>query len=257
MCLPGEDISINFTMHVNNELASALNSGREVLNDIIILRLENGRDYYISVSAAYGRSCFGMNIDELVLYEVPIRQVPLDPIKRFEKFGDDQSPKLCVPKELWRIVDALYQKGLRERDLFSVHGFAEEVHQIRECLDTGRQFDQFHVHSMAEVLISFLSSLSTPVVPANLIPSVEIDSQNLPSVARGFLDELPPSHYNVFMYMSSFFRECLLYRESNQLTVVKLARISCNCLVVGSSGQVDKRKEGMSILMRYFLESNI
>jgi phosphatidylinositol-bisphosphatase len=152
MIIPSEkEATLNFTINVNNEIASALNSGREVLEDIIILRLENGRDYYITVKAKYGRSCFGMSVDELVLYNDPIRNVPLDPIKRVEKYGTDQTAVLCIPKELWRIVDAIWGKGLHEADLFNISGYGEEINNIRECLDTGEPFSEFRIHSMADV----------------------------------------------------------------------------------------------------------
>ncbi len=261
MLIPGEkETSINFTVEVNNEIASSLNSGKDVLEDIIILRLENGRDYYITVRGSYGRSCFGMSLDELVLYNDPIRSVPLDPVERIEKYGGDQTAVLCIPKELWRIVDAIYEKGLHERELFSISGYEEEIQRIRECLDTGEPFGDFRIHSMADVLVSFLSSLSSTVVPPNLLPGLEIDAQNLQGNARSLLEGLPPIHYNVFVYIISFFRECLLFQQSNQLTAAKMARICVRCLVNGNqmdeSRQSSQRQKNMYILMMHFLESS-
>jgi len=262
MIIPGDkDTTVNFTINVNNEIAGALNSGREVLEDIIILRLENGRDYYITIKAKYGRSCFGMSVDELVLYNDPIRNVPLDPIKRVEKYGTDQTAVLCVPKELWRILDAIYAKGLHERDLFSISGYKEEIDSIRECLDTSEPFGEFRIHSMVDALVSFLISLSSTIVPPNLLPNtIEIDAQNVQAYARSLLEGLPPIHYNVFVYMISFFRECLLHKQQNQLTTVKLARLCVTCLVTG--GRMDESKQGaqrqksMHLLMIHFLESS-
>jgi len=266
MLIPGEaPATLNFTISIDNATANALNTGRDILEDIIILRLENGRDYYITVKANYARSCFGMSVDELVKYAEPIRNVPLDPIQRAEIYDPSHPPAaLCVPKELWRIVDAIYEKGLHERDLFTVPGLAEEVYQIRECLDTGEPFGEFRVHSMAEVLLSFLSNLASPIVPRSLFPTLEIDAQTIQSVSRRFLEELPPIHYNVFVYMISFFREALLYREANKLSAAKLARICCNCLVVGSNeinpmdetSQSIQRRAGMQLIMLHFLETN-
>ncbi len=261
MLIPGEkETSINFTIQVNNEIASALNSGKDILEDIIILRLENGRDYYITIRGKYGRSCFGMSLDELVMYNDPIRSVPLDPVKRVEKYGGDQTAVLCVPKELWRIVDAIYEKGLHEKELFSISGYNEEIQRIRECLDTGEAFGDFRIHSMVDVLVSFLSSLSATVVPPTLLPALEIDAANLQGFARSFLEGLPPIHYNVFVYIISFFRECLLFQQSNQLSTAKLARICVSCLVNGNqvdeSRQASQRQKGMHLLMMHFLESS-
>ena len=261
MIIPADkETTINFTLTVNNEIAGALNSGREVLEDIIILRLENGRDYYITIKAQYGRSCFGMSVDELVLYNDPIRNVPLDPIKRVEKYGAANSAVLCVPKELWRILDAIYAKGLQEKDLFCISGFKEEVDAIRECLDTNEPFGDYRIHSMADTLVSFLTSLSSTIVPQNLLPQIDIDAQNLQVYARNLMEKLPPIHYNVFVYMISFFRECLMHQQQNQLTTVKLARLCVSCLVTGGkiddSKQATQRQKSMHLLMIHFLESS-
>jgi hypothetical protein len=35
-------------------------AGREVLEDVLVLRIENSFDYYAEVSAVLKRSCFGM-----------------------------------------------------------------------------------------------------------------------------------------------------------------------------------------------------
>lgn len=263
MLIPGEkEETINFTITVDNEMAHALNTGREVLEDIIILRLENGRDYYITVTGSYARSCFGMAVDELVMYSDPIRVVPLDPIKCIEKYGNNQTAKFCVPKELFRLVDAIYQQGLDTAELFSIAGHAEEMDLIRECLDTGAPFGNCRIHSYADVLISFLANLSNTIIPPKLFPTLEIDEQNLQFYTRKFLDELPPIHYNVFVYITSFFRECLIRQKEHNLLPAKLARICCNCLVEGSSRVNDdgsksaQRRRGMEDIMMHFLETS-
>jgi len=264
MLIPGEkEVTINFTITVDNEMANALNTGREVLEDIIILRLENGRDYYITVNGNYARSCFGMAVDELVMYSDPIRDVPLDPIKRVEKYGNNQTAQFCIPKELFRLVDAMNQKGLNTAHLFSIAGHANEMDVIRECLDTGDVFDpNCSIHSYADVLISFLGNLSHTIVPPKLFTTLEIDEQNLQFYTRKFLDELPPIHYNVFVYITSFFRECLIRQKEHNLLPAKLARICCNCLVEGASRLNDdssksvQRRRGMEDIMMHFLETN-
>jgi len=263
MLIPGEKpATIEFSITINGSTADFLNTGREILDDILILRLENGRDYYITIKAQYARSCFGMSVDELVMYSEPIRSVPLDPIKRAEKFDPNPTSALCVPKELWRVVDAIYERGLHEKDLFLIPGVGNEVKHIRECLDTGAPLGNYRIHSLAEAMLSFLSNLSTPIVPPTLFPTLEIDSQNIQSVARKFLEELPPIHYNVFVYVMSFFREALLCKDSNRLTAARLARICCGCMVIGANGVKDEsqaamqRRSGMQLIMLHLLETN-
>ena len=92
LLIPGEiPLTINVTIKIGKMIAQSLNSGREVLDDILILRLEKGRDYYLTVHADYARSCYGMSVDELVLYPDPIRTIPLDPLERSKKMESIRS----------------------------------------------------------------------------------------------------------------------------------------------------------------------
>jgi inositol polyphosphate 5-phosphatase INPP5B/F len=265
MLIPGEQpFTINVTITIGKEIAQALNSGREVLEDILVLRLENGRDYFLTVQADYARSCFGMSLDELVTFFEPIRTVPLDPLEKAKKIEVNKNSKgakaLCVPKELWRILDAIYEKGLSTPNLFVEQSVAEDIREIRECLDTGKAFGQYQVHSFCEVLVAFLSSLSLPVIPPHLCPAIEIDSQNIQMLARRLLEELPPIHYNVFVYVISFFREVLSVSDRNLLTATKVARIACTCLLVAgvneSESVVAQKRTNLTLVLLHLLETN-
>eukprot|EP00536_Pseudo-nitzschia_multiseries_P005680 jgi/Psemu1/324006/estExt_fgenesh1_pg.C_1090014 len=267
MLIPGEGAAtINVTVTINNKTAQLLNGGKEVFDDALILRLENGRDHYITVTGTYARSCFGMTLDEMVLYKDPIRTIPLDPIERAAHFPNESeispSSALCIPKELWRIVDAINEKGLHTPELFSVPGISTEVAQIREALDTGSRFASPHsIHSYVECFTKLLSSLSAPVIPPNLFPMVEINSENIQSMSRKFLEDLTPVHYNVLVYVMSFFREVLLYKDRNGVEAAKIARICCQCCspspasVVMESSMV-QRRAGMHLILLHLLETS-
>jgi phosphatidylinositol-bisphosphatase len=261
MIIPGDPpATMQFTISIHKEWAQMLNSGREVLEDILILRLENGRDYYITVKATFARSCFGMSVDELVLYSDPIREVPLDPLERAKKYESMPPTALCVPKELWRLIDAIYEKGMGEPHLFVEPGNDQEVRMIRESLDTGKPFPQCQIHSYAEVFMSFLSSLSTPIIPMALIPPTDIDSNNIQMSSRRLLEDLSPIHYNVFVYIISFFREVLNLREQNKLSAAKLARICVDCMApetgLDSSNAASIKRRGLLMIVMHLLETS-
>jgi phosphatidylinositol-bisphosphatase len=156
MLLPNEKAEIAFTVHVDLRTAQALNRGEALLDDILILRLENGQDFFLSIQGHYARSCFGMSLEELNNAHDPVRALPLP------------------TKELWRLVDALYRTGLAEKDLFILPGVPEEVAAVREALDTGAELGPVSAHSLAEVLMAFLQALAAPVVPARLLPTMEV-----------------------------------------------------------------------------------
>ena len=201
MLLPNEKAEIAFTVQVDLRTAQALNRGEALLDDILILRLENGQDFFLSVQGQYARSCFGMSLEELnSCSHDPVRALPL-PTGSYQQQPPPASsasasasaaapapqgsskggggPALAVPKELWRLVDALYRTGLAEKDLFIQPGVPSEVAAIREALDTGAEFGVgvsggVSAHSLAEVLMAFLQALATPVVPARLLPTMEV-----------------------------------------------------------------------------------
>ena len=136
------------------------------------------------------------------------------------------------------------------------HGIPEEVAQIREALDTGSAFGQFSIHSFVETFTSFLTSLSSPVIPLHLFPNAEINAENIQVTTRRLLEDLPPIHYNVLVYIISFFREVLVHTERNQLTAAKLAHVCLkHCappeMVMDSS--MMQRRAGMSLILAHLL----
>ncbi|KAF9352760.1 hypothetical protein BGX34_011996 [Mortierella sp. NVP85] len=209
MIMPGESAKIHLTVMVNNESAPLLNTGRETMEDILILHLEHGKDYFISVSGSYIRTCFGNSLEWLSRLDRPIRlwdpaedddddeemygnynalgnkssmgsirdstvaaqgvsstdasrQVKnvksLDGLSETsvttgltkirttteKKPSAKKSPavrQLSLPKDLWRIVDFIYKYGFSVDNLFLLSGDQSTMSYIRECLDTGEEFD--------------------------------------------------------------------------------------------------------------------
>jgi len=300
MLLPNESAQITFTALVDLKTAQALNAGQDLLDDILILRLENGQDFFLSVNGTYARSAFGMGLEELTNCYASVRSLPLPAAgwspstsaaaataaassssSSKQALGPPTSaggPALSVPKELWRLIDALYRRGLTEKDLFILPGTPGEVQAVREALDTGDEMDEkASVHSLTEVLLTFLTSLATPVVPGRLLPTIEIDAQNLRPWTRRFLEQLPPVNYNVFVYLISFFREVLKHHESNRLNTDKLATICCKTLLAGNEvswgggedgagagpaggwkgGGEDQRLQSMQLVFQHFLTTSV
>lgn len=225
MLLPGEEVAVELSAVVDANTADALNASRETLDDIVVLRIENGKDFFIVIKASFARSCFGMSLAQLVCATAPVRTIPLPSSTSASSSsttaagtGAGAGGHMSIPKELWRLVDALWQGGMREKDLFSSTADQSEVRCLRECLDTGAQFPpECSAHSVVEVLLSFVSSLPQPLLPPELYPSLaDVEPLNLRAWSRNFLEQLPPINYNVFVYLLSFQRELLALREFNR-----------------------------------------
>lgn len=193
------------------------------MQDIIVLRVEKSIDYFIEVGGEYVRSCFGMALEELVTLTEPISSVPLaqnqpDYYLSTEINGDDAKTKLSVPKELWRLVDALWSgNALKEKGLFNTPPDALEVAAVRQALDESLDFSPSATpHDIVACLVSFLAALPRPLLPPHLYPTARVEVTALGFFARKFLEDLPPLNYNVFVYLVSFFREVLAEESYNR-----------------------------------------
>ena len=127
---------MNVTILVDQRTAYSLNTGREVLEDIIVMHTENGKDHFIAITANWLPSCFGNSIDLLCSLVKPIRSYSILELKEIslltpstditEKLTKDTNPfdgplpqflqldkmGLSVPKEIWRLVDFIYKFGM-------------------------------------------------------------------------------------------------------------------------------------------------
>jgi len=249
---PKETLDVALTVHVTRRTAQPLNTGQDQIDDVLIFRLSKGRDYFIAITGQYLKSCFGSTIDYLVNTPSPVRfATPASAVPGKE------SKVLSVPKELWRIVDYIFRHGMDHAGLFITGGKQEEIDKIRECLDTGQEFAKYSMHSMGEVLIAFLKSLSEPVYPPSLVEQYS-EGMALNAWCKQSLLQLSPAHYNVFIYMTSFLREVLKHSAKNKLTAGQLVLIFSQCLMQAAPFIVeDKSKEKPKswIILKHFLTS--
>lgn len=236
---PGESLDISLTVHIDDVTAPKFNADEETMDDILILHLDKGKDYFISVSGNYLKSCFGNTLSRLVRFPLPIREssASRDGDESDEKRADTTTTTtsgatLSTPKELWRILDYIYKHGMDKVDLFLNSGLQEDMEHIRELLDTGVSFDAFggSVHSMAETLIRFLDSLAEPIVPVKLYKQV-LDGSGTLAQCKQILTYMPPVHFNAFYYLMSFLREVLTHSEKNKLTPYKLAVLFSSVMI--------------------------
>jgi phosphatidylinositol-bisphosphatase len=159
---PGQEQDFSFQVLVTKETASKLVSDKDKLEDILVLELDQGVNVYVEITGEYEKSCFGCQLDFLVRVPTPVRFYQKD------NFIENATKILSVPKELWRIIDFIYRRGLGERGLFLTSGDAIEIKAIQAALDMGEEFPPCSIHSMAEVLIKFLENFPKPVYPYSL-----------------------------------------------------------------------------------------
>lgn len=119
---PGETVNAVIHAYVNTPFqARQLNDGRATLEDVLVLRVADGRDHFIPVRATWLPTCIGRSIDELI--RVPdgggIRSFATSLIASSEENNDSKHGKLTglvpqdlavhrsAPKELFKLIESL------------------------------------------------------------------------------------------------------------------------------------------------------
>ena len=105
---PGDVLNLEIYLKVEGiELVRRLNRGEESLEDVLVLRVQNGRDYFLPVRAYWLPSVFGRTIESLV--RVPDGGVRKLQQGKHEKTGDanNDDVKRSAPRELFRMTEAI------------------------------------------------------------------------------------------------------------------------------------------------------
>ncbi|PFH56946.1 hypothetical protein XA68_15736 [Ophiocordyceps unilateralis] len=105
---PGETISAHIEARVSavSQLRS-LNDGQARLEDILVLRVEDGRDHFVPVRGSWLPTCFGRSVDELI-------RVPEGGIRKFVRdrgirgsIAYDSDVHCSAPRELFKLTEAM------------------------------------------------------------------------------------------------------------------------------------------------------
>uniref|UniRef100_A0A8C5PR65 phosphoinositide 5-phosphatase n=1 Tax=Leptobrachium leishanense TaxID=445787 RepID=A0A8C5PR65_9ANUR len=232
---PDETVEISLDVYVSKDSVTMLNSAEDKIEDILVLHLDRGKDYFITISGSYLVSCFGTSLEALCRMKRPIREIPVT--KLIDLGEDNFSEKeravqrnlpleidgttdkpLKIPKEIWLLVDHLYRNACHQEDLFQTPGKQEELQQIIDCLDTSiPEIIPGSNHSVAEALLIFLEALPEPVICYELYQRC-IDCSHDTKLCRQVISHLPRCHRNVFRYLMAFLRELLKYTGENNLS---------------------------------------
>uniref|UniRef100_A0A8D2L6G6 phosphoinositide 5-phosphatase n=1 Tax=Varanus komodoensis TaxID=61221 RepID=A0A8D2L6G6_VARKO len=269
--LPGDwAVTVELELFVNKATATNLNSGEDTLEDILVLHLDRGKDYFLSVSGNYLPSCFGSPIQALRYMRGPIQEMPPETIRDLtlmplwpeEEVSWGEEP-LDIPKELCMMVDHLYRNACQQEDLFQQPGLRTEFERIRDCLDSG-MLDTLVAsnHSVAEALLLFLESLPEPVICYQLYDNSLEGGSACPPHSCSPSDSLvasmlPSSHKNVFHYLIAFLRELLQHSGKNLLDVKTLASIFGGILLRPPPGHpktgISEKQKAQQFIQQFLL----
>uniref|UniRef100_A0A096LXQ6 phosphoinositide 5-phosphatase n=1 Tax=Poecilia formosa TaxID=48698 RepID=A0A096LXQ6_POEFO len=235
---PSETLEIYLEVYVSKDSVTLLNSGQDSIYDILVLHLDRGKDYFITISGNYLSSCFGTSLETLCRIRKPVREVAnlIDLEKSmvnllFADGGSSDDVPLKIPKEVWILVNHLFTKSCDQEDLFQTPGLQEELQSIIDCLDTSIPESLPGCnHSVAEALLIFLEALPEPVVCYELYQRC-LDSSHDSRLCKQLVSQLSRPHRNVFRYLMSFLKELLKHSNNNNLTANLIATLFASLLI--------------------------
>jgi hypothetical protein len=111
---PGETVNAIIDIEVCDlQQLRALNEEPAQLEDVLVLRIMDGRDHFIPIRATWQPSCFGRTLEELI-------RIPKGGIAAFRKHDQETGPipyslevQSSSPRELFKLIEAI--ESLTER----------------------------------------------------------------------------------------------------------------------------------------------
>ncbi|KKZ68269.1 hypothetical protein EMCG_06025 [[Emmonsia] crescens] len=126
---PGETINVQLVLCIYDiNFVRELNNREAKVEDILVLRVANGRDYFIPVHASWLPTCFGFSLDELTrMPEDGARHLDINtqPL-RLSEDHNKQGTRLSAPRELFRLTEAiseLTERAVAEWDMVGDNNF--------------------------------------------------------------------------------------------------------------------------------------
>lgn len=251
LLLPGETTMIRISSYVDNPVASHLNRESGRLDFTLILHVALGKDYFISVTGQYQRTCFSNDLRWLSRLRGPVRTVTPTNLLPVDH-------ATTAPKEIMRLINWIMSNATNVDELFLHAGPPDLVHEIKDCLDTGAEFKFDHVHSKQDVawafgdaLLQLLDALPEPLLPTSLHPRcAEVTSRD---EAFELLNELPSVALNVWISVTAvlhyIIQQSLSASTSNEL----VAKLTSILLRDGTVSQTSTSIVGKRRYLRYFI----
>ncbi|RSL52814.1 hypothetical protein CEP53_007968 [Fusarium sp. AF-6] len=212
---PGETVSVLLEIQISAiSHIRALNEARAKIEDVLVLRIEDGRDHFIPVRGNWQPSCLGRSIAELI-------RIPDGGIRKFVKekgikgaISYDSDVHCSAPKELFKLTEAV--QTLVERSLAEAMMLEEavlprdpgwplesttwrvgeaELLEAQVALVSALDMDtllldtlllewpaSFKLEVVCSVLLLFLESLTDGLVPTHLWAKISTALPNISSL---------------------------------------------------------------------------
>ncbi|MCJ1411462.1 hypothetical protein MMC19_005551 [Ptychographa xylographoides] len=196
---PGDTVNVELTVRISDmDQVRSLNEGQSNIEDVLVLRVRDGRDHFLPIRGTWLQSSLGRSLDRLT-------RIPEGGVRRLQhqhpdssNNGNGEDPvKSSAPREIFQLtqaIEALVERAIADWDMMGTHGtspwdktpgwpFAREswlstdeeretlVGDLTEALDNGEAFvfrpeieASHRAEALAETLLKFLDSLEDGIV---------------------------------------------------------------------------------------------
>ena len=202
---PGDAANVELIIHITDMAqVRRLNEGVEGLEDVLVLRIQNGRDYFLPLRGTWLQSAFGRSLNKLT-------RIPEGGIRRLQHqhpdggSHGDNGVKWSAPRELFRLtesIESLMERSVAEWGMKGEQGRPpwEDVgwpfvasagagkekgalkDKIREGLDNDRDLMGLFppettpiqkLEAIAETLLAFVRSLEDGIITTEMWTEIE------------------------------------------------------------------------------------
>ncbi|KAM5462675.1 putative phosphoinositide 5-phosphatase [Microsporum audouinii] len=103
---PGDSANVRLTLCISDiEFVRELNEGKAKVDDILVLRVTDGRDHFLSIQGHWLTSSFGFSLEELTrIPEDGVRAINGSPIS---PGGNNSNARSSGPRELFKLTEAI------------------------------------------------------------------------------------------------------------------------------------------------------
>ncbi|KAJ3433733.1 hypothetical protein M0812_22699 [Anaeramoeba flamelloides] len=219
----GSTRTISITLQVNDpKTARRFTLERDELETVLILHLKHGKVHFITISATWEKTCFGLSLSNLINCAEPVSKTSLSQINNTAESNES----MLIPKELWLLTDYIWNYGTTKKKLFQQGGDFDEINTIRTLIScTSEQLDsKFSIHSVTEVFLEFIESLYRPIINLKKYKSsIKDTNSNIQSLK--LIKKLNPVNYQAFIYLISFGKHLLANSKENNLSLSFVSQI--------------------------------
>jgi inositol polyphosphate 5-phosphatase INPP5B/F len=213
--IPGDAVNVALEIFVDDIThVRALNRATMQLDDVLVLRVLEGRDHFIPVRGSWLQSCFGRTVDELIRVPEGGVRALRRPRQDSENAPINRGQEVCwsAPRELFKLTEAvqlLIERAVADKDMIESSSFPvntngwpfeegswivsdrsireERKSRLLDALDNDKSLvESFspdtgaveRLEVVAEVLLLFLGSIEDGIITTQLWDNLEQDMVN-------------------------------------------------------------------------------